>query len=90
MLKVEKNTKFGICIILIFFITMFIETPVKAQPESLEDPFRLGINIEGMDTPRDVVDSFEILIYIYNINACSFHSDHDDGIYPNHYCIVDY
>ena len=35
--------------------------PAKAQPESSEDPFRLGISIEGIDSPRDVVNSFEIL-----------------------------
>jgi len=43
----------------------FIETPAEAQPES-EDPFGFGINIEGLETPEEVVDSFEIL-FIFTV-----------------------
>ncbi len=57
----RKKSLFIVCFIVIILITILIEVPAKAQPESSEDPFRLGISIEGIDSPRDVVNSFEIL-----------------------------
>jgi len=60
-LKNKKVILFIVCFIAVILISILIEVPAKAQPETTEDPFRLGLNIEGIDTPQDVVDSFEIL-----------------------------
>lgn len=61
-MKNRKLLKIGLCIIVILLAIIVVETPVQAQPESDEDPIRLGLNIEGMDTPSGVVDGFEILL----------------------------
>lgn len=57
----KKIILFIACFLAVILISILIEVPAKAQPETLEDPIKLGINIEGFDTPEAVVDSFEIL-----------------------------